>query len=29
MEKQPQINEKMRAILIDWIIDIHYKLNLK
>ena len=29
MEKQPQINEKMRAILIDWIIDIHYKFNLK
>ena len=29
MEKQPQINEKMRAILIDWIIDIHFKFNLK
>ena len=29
MKKQPQINEKMRAILIDWIIDIHFKFNLK
>ena len=29
MKKQPQINEKMRAILIDWIIDLHFKFNLK
>ena len=25
MKNQPDINEKMRSILIDWIIDIHYK----
>ena len=26
---QKEINEKMRAILVDWLIDIHFKLNLK
>ena len=26
---QKDINDKMRAILVDWIIDIHHKLNLK
>ena len=26
---QPEINDKMRAILIDWIIDVHSKFNLK
>ena len=25
---QKEINDKMRAILVDWIIDIHHKLNL-
>lgn len=28
MLNQPQINEKMRVILIDWIINIHHKFNL-
>lgn len=28
MLKQPELNENMRIILIDWIIKIHYKLNL-
>jgi cyclin B len=26
---QKDINDKMRAILVDWLIDIHYKLNMK
>ena len=26
---QPEINEKMRAILIDWIIEVHHKFGLK
>ena len=29
MENQPDINEKMRAMLIDWIIDVHFKFKLK
>ena len=29
MKKQSHINEKMRAILIDWIIDIHFRFNLR
>lgn len=24
MENQPQITEKMRSILIDWIIEVHF-----
>ncbi|CAO2833739.1 unnamed protein product [Amaranthus hypochondriacus] len=28
MDKQPDINEKMRAILIDWLIEVHYKFDL-
>ena len=29
MKNQPDINEKMRAMLIDWIIDVHFKFKLK
>ena len=29
MEKQPDINEQMRAILIDWLIEVHYRFRLK
>ena len=29
MDKQSEINEKMRAILIDWIIEIHFHFNLR
>ena len=29
MANQPEINEIMRAILIDWIIDVHLRFNLK
>ena len=29
MKKQPDINEKMRAMLIDWLIDVHFKFKLK
>ena len=29
MEKQNNINAQMRTILLDWIIDVHYNLNLK
>lgn len=29
MDKQSDINEKMRAILIDWIIDVHFHFNLR
>ena len=29
MENQADINEKMRAMLIDWIIDVHFKFKLK
>lgn len=29
MEKQPEINEQMRTILIDWLIELHYKFKLK
>lgn len=29
MKKQTDINEKMRAILVDWIIDVHFKFKLK
>lgn len=25
MKKQTDINEKMRTILIDWLVDVHYK----
>ncbi|XP_073155546.1 G2/mitotic-specific cyclin-2-like isoform X2 [Henckelia pumila] len=28
MDTQPEINEKMRAILIDWLIQVHYKFEL-
>ncbi|KAK9944377.1 hypothetical protein M0R45_009949 [Rubus argutus] len=28
MAQQPDINEKMRAILIDWLIEVHYKFEL-
>jgi hypothetical protein len=28
MEKQEDINEKMRAILIDWLIEVHLKFKL-
>ena len=28
MSKQPDINEKMRAILIDWLIEVHLKFKL-
>ncbi|KAH9615432.1 hypothetical protein KSS87_002051 [Heliosperma pusillum] len=28
MEVQPDINERMRAILIDWLIEVHYKFEL-
>uniref|UniRef100_A0A1J3JPD8 Cyclin-B1-4 n=1 Tax=Noccaea caerulescens TaxID=107243 RepID=A0A1J3JPD8_NOCCA len=28
MESQPEINEKMRSILIDWLIDVHRKFEL-
>ncbi|KAG2315522.1 hypothetical protein Bca52824_018644 [Brassica carinata] len=28
METQPEINEKMRSILIDWLVDVHAKLDL-
>ena len=29
MNIQRNINYEMRAILVDWLIDIHYKLNMK
>lgn len=28
MVSQPEVNEKMRAILIDWLIDVHQKFEL-
>lgn len=28
MRSQPDVNEKMRAILIDWLIEVHYKFKL-
>lgn len=28
MDSQPEINEKMRAILIDWLVLVHYKFEL-
>lgn len=28
MKAQEDVNEKMRAILIDWLIDVHYKFKL-
>jgi hypothetical protein len=28
MTRQNDINEKMRAILIDWLIEVHYKFKL-
>ena len=28
MKKQKDVNEKMRAILIDWLIDVHLKFRL-
>ena len=28
MSNQPDINEKMRAILIDWLVDVHLKFKL-
>lgn len=29
MDKQPQVNSKMRAILVDWLVDVHKKYKLK
>ncbi len=29
MESQPDINEKMRRILFDWLIEVHYKFKLR
>lgn len=29
MEHQPYITERMRSILIDWIIEVHLQFNLK
>jgi hypothetical protein len=29
MQKQPHINERMRSILIDWIIEVHFQFKLK
>lgn len=28
MDSQPEINEKMRSILIDWLIEVHQKFEL-
>ncbi len=28
-EKQKEINEKMRTIFVDWIVEVHYNLKLK
>ena len=28
MDRQPEINEKMRAILVDWLIDVQHKFEL-
>lgn len=28
MASQPEINEQMRAILVDWLIEVHYKFEL-
>lgn len=28
MESQPEINESMRAILVDWLVDVHKKFDL-
>ena len=28
MEKQEDVNEKMRAILIDWLVEVHLKFKL-
>lgn len=28
MDSQPDINEKMRAILVDWLIEVHHKFEL-
>eukprot|EP00929_Paragymnodinium_shiwhaense_P000381 TRINITY_DN100628_c0_g1_i1.p1 TRINITY_DN100628_c0_g1~~TRINITY_DN100628_c0_g1_i1.p1 ORF type:complete len:558 (-),score=153.34 TRINITY_DN100628_c0_g1_i1:221-1894(-) len=29
MERQPHVNEKMRAILVDWLVDVHRKYKLR
>jgi hypothetical protein len=29
MSMQPEINEKMRAILVDWLIEVHLKFKLR
>lgn len=29
MASQPDINEKMRSILVDWLIEVHYKFELR
>ena len=29
MKNQSDINEKMRAMLVDWLIDVHFKFKLK
>lgn len=28
MDSQPEVNERMRAILVDWLIDVHTKFDL-
>lgn len=28
MDSQPELNEKMRAILVDWLMDVHSKFDL-
>ena len=28
MDSQPEINERMRAILVDWLIEVHHKFEL-
>ncbi|XP_021717116.1 G2/mitotic-specific cyclin S13-7-like [Chenopodium quinoa] len=29
MDSQPDVNEKMRSILVDWLIEVHYKFELR
>lgn len=28
MSLQPEINDKMRAILVDWLVEVHFKFRL-
>ena len=28
MDRQPELSKEMRAILVDWIVEIHYKFKL-